>query len=447
MQSKRATFRHFKPLSAYARVAISEESPHKFPEPFINFHIEIFNNGATKRKWDDSNQESHDEMPAKKPFSPKVSTPDEGCFLSYCSPPAGQQSPLVHSQPSLFSKTLPIKVKTSESVSLEHEACKSAPEPCCLAGTNSYLFEYELFHHQPVFDSDVDELLCLNPSYGHKGADPHVKDDVDKGYLSMCLALSLQSPPACRQILKMAEYTIHPPSKVYHSIQSPDPAVGGLSLDSPVESFEGDAKEVWNIGPPVLESSACGEEESGSGNQKGEEVQPSETKPLSNCDNSLDDTSLEVQVKSVVHVVGQPTFSSTRAAPRGKYLIQKQLSTSTPSTSKDSIRSRRQVVLNTEEDWEREKRMYVQSVHRHISEASDAAQDAVSELWGLMTHVGHDSSGRPWQHPSDLTRRNYKAHLRNPEMKMSLHEWQAKNMGIHKRFEKVHKVFERSPVP
>ncbi|XP_061650647.1 uncharacterized protein LOC133487681 isoform X1 [Phyllopteryx taeniolatus] len=432
MQSKGATFRHFKPLSAYARVAISEESLHKFPEPFINFHIEIFNNGATKRKWDDSDQESHDEMPAKKAFGPKVSTPDEGCFLSYCSPPAGQQSPFVHSQPSLFAKTLPIKVKS-------HEACKSAPEPCrSLAGTNSCLFEYELFHHQPVFDSDVDELLCLNPSYGHKGADPHVKDDVDKGYLSMCLARSLQSPPACRLILKMAEYTIHPPSKVSHSIPSPDPAVGGLSL----ESFEGDAKEVWNIGPPVLESSVCGEEESGSGNQKGEEVQPSETKPFSNYD-----TSLEVQVQSVVHVVGQPTFSSTQAAPRGKYLIKKQLSTSTPSTSKDSIHSRRQVVLNTEEDWEREKRMYVQSVHRHISEASDAAQDAVSELWGLMTHVGHDSSGRPWQHPSDLTCRNYKAHLRNPEMKMSLHEWQAKNMGTHKRFEKVQKVFERSPVP
>ncbi|XP_061650648.1 uncharacterized protein LOC133487681 isoform X2 [Phyllopteryx taeniolatus] len=277
----------------------------------------------------------------------------------------------------------------------------------------------------------------------HAGVSPgriHVCSSMSSFIISLSLTLMWMS--SCASIpltaIKMAEYTIHPPSKVSHSIPSPDPAVGGLSL----ESFEGDAKEVWNIGPPVLESSVCGEEESGSGNQKGEEVQPSETKPFSNYD-----TSLEVQVQSVVHVVGQPTFSSTQAAPRGKYLIKKQLSTSTPSTSKDSIHSRRQVVLNTEEDWEREKRMYVQSVHRHISEASDAAQDAVSELWGLMTHVGHDSSGRPWQHPSDLTCRNYKAHLRNPEMKMSLHEWQAKNMGTHKRFEKVQKVFERSPVP
>ncbi|XP_061699673.1 uncharacterized protein LOC133513180 isoform X3 [Syngnathoides biaculeatus] len=375
MQSKRTSLRDFKPLSAYARIAIAEGSQPKFPERFIHFQS-IFINSATKRKLDDSNQESHDEMPAKKPFISEVSTPDEGCFLSFCSPPEGQQSRLVPSPPSLFAKTLPIKVKTSDSVSLEHVAWKSAPEACSLTGTNSYLLEYEVFHHQPIVDSDVDEVLCLNSSDRHKGADPNVKDDVDKGYSSMTLTHSIQSPPACSPILKRVESTIHPPSKVSHSIRKPDPAVGLLSLDSPVESFVGDVEEAWNIGFPILESSVYGEESSG-GNQHGEEVQPNETKPLPNC-YILDDISSDSSLK-----------------------IQKQFSTSSPSTSKDH--SRRHVVLNTDEDWEREKRSYVQLVRRHINEASGAAQDVVSELWGLMRLVGHDSSGKPWQHPSDLT--------------------------------------------
>lgn len=91
-------------------------------------------------------------------------------------------------------------------------------------------------------------------------------------------------------------------------------------------------------------------------------------------------------------------------------------------------------------------------------------------MQGLLTQVAHDSSGRQWQHLSDLTRRytfsgafnsqdarnlhmkiaipyrNYRAHLRNNVPKISLVEWQAKSLRTHKRFEKVQKIFERSSI-
>ncbi|XP_051942653.1 uncharacterized protein LOC127615122 isoform X1 [Hippocampus zosterae] len=392
LPSKSSTFRHLKPLSAYGRVAFAERNLNTFPEPITHFRSDLFNNRATKRKLDDSIQDSYFENPAKKPeISCNVSRPDQDHFISHDSPLMGQTSQLGQSQASQFAKTRPIKLTTSQSVSLERVACKSRWEPCSLAGTDPCLTKYEVVPHHPVFESEVNKLLCLNLPEPCKS--DKTDEDVDKGYLSMCLTPSRQSPLGYSPILQVAEDKSRPPSKLSHSLKGAEPDLCGVSLDSAVESFGGNVEEVWDIDPPVSESSLCGKEE----------------RCLWNPQNP----------------------------------DKEELYTSRPSAIPVSILPGRRVALNTEADWEREKQMYVQLVHKHLSEASDAAQEAVREMQGLLTQVVYDSSGRRWQHLSDLTRRNYRAHY---VPKISLVEWQAKSLGMHKRFEKVQKIFERSSI-
>ncbi|KAK2853070.1 hypothetical protein Q7C36_008271 [Tachysurus vachellii] len=105
----------------------------------------------------------------------------------------------------------------------------------------------------------------------------------------------------------------------------------------------------------------------------------------------------------------------------------------------------RPVVLYREEDWEKKKEVYVDSVTRHIT---DNVKDGVmTELFHLMNTVANQDragDGRKWQHPSDLTRRNYR--LRNTGRLLSLDEWQILNFRNHRRFVKVPQVFRRSSV-
>uniref|UniRef100_A0A4W5PYH3 S100P-binding protein n=1 Tax=Hucho hucho TaxID=62062 RepID=A0A4W5PYH3_9TELE len=108
----------------------------------------------------------------------------------------------------------------------------------------------------------------------------------------------------------------------------------------------------------------------------------------------------------------------------------------------------RPVVYDREEDWQREKWLYVDSVTRHIRENIGAGEEVITELLNLMNHVaeqGPGPNGRQWQHPSDLTRRNYKRRFGNDRTNYTLDEWH-KNHKNHRRFAKVPQIFERSPV-
>ncbi|KAA0718314.1 S100P-binding protein [Triplophysa tibetana] len=100
------------------------------------------------------------------------------------------------------------------------------------------------------------------------------------------------------------------------------------------------------------------------------------------------------------------------------------------------------------EDWKSAKKAYVESVIRHM-ETNGARDGVMTELHHLMNTVagqrhgqrsGHD--GGHWQHPSDLTRRNYR--VRGPLL--SLSEWQKRNHLGLRRFAKVPDIFHRSPV-
>ncbi|XP_037602642.1 uncharacterized protein LOC119474605 isoform X2 [Sebastes umbrosus] len=342
-----------KPLSDYSRMITCEQKAtlhhqRNFSNPFRNFKIEIVNNCVQKRKLEDSNSDEGYETPAKKACSPKDVSPDLGCFMDYCSPPAQEDSvsPFAFSVPALLDEASirsEIKGSVSSQLHSEHVECGSSTEP----GLN-------------------------------KETVPH----------------SLSGPV----------------------LESHNP---------PVEHLEGDVEETWTIGSPVFESSMFqvtlgGEEDT--------------------LDTSYESTlPLQVKVKSVVVVPNQHTTKGETEAPP---LPEKTKPTELRPDEKRgsatviSVRSQRPVI----KDCEREKRLYVSSVTRHMKE-NGANQGVMTELQNLMTHVADQTQGadgRQWQHPSDFTRRNYQGRFGNGTPRMTLNQWQSKNM-THKRFARVRK--------
>ncbi|XP_028251783.1 uncharacterized protein LOC114427766 [Parambassis ranga] len=106
----------------------------------------------------------------------------------------------------------------------------------------------------------------------------------------------------------------------------------------------------------------------------------------------------------------------------------------------------RSVAFN-ELELDRKKRLYVKSVIDHMNQRTGAIQGATAELHNLITHTDEDiltSSGEQWQHPTDLTRKNYRVRSGSTTPVMTLHDWQAKNGITYRRFAQVPKIFERS---
>ncbi|XP_034381202.1 S100P-binding protein-like [Cyclopterus lumpus] len=74
----------------------------------------------------------------------------------------------------------------------------------------------------------------------------------------------------------------------------------------------------------------------------------------------------------------------------------------------------------------------------------------MTELLTLMNQVADQrqgTDGKQWQHPSDLTRRNYQKRFGNGLPKMTLCEWQSQNRPSYKRFAEVPTSFQRSHCP
>ncbi|MEQ2315444.1 hypothetical protein AMECASPLE_022403 [Ameca splendens] len=146
---------------------------------------------------------------------------------------------------------------------------------------------------------------------------------------------------------------------------------------------------------------------------------------------------LQVQVKSKVVVPNQ--------AER----ISKPASSTHPERKASSANQNRPKIFDNSMEWERQKRQYIFSVRSHMNENRGGAQGPMTELLDLMTHVAGQagSNGSQWQHPSDLTCRNYQKRFGNETPTMTLSEWQAQNQTHYRRFSKVPKIFKRSPFP
>ncbi|KAJ7989013.1 hypothetical protein DPEC_G00315140 [Dallia pectoralis] len=273
-----------------------------------------------------------------------------------------------------------------------------------------------------------------------------------------------------------------------------------VPVDGAEAALEGAAGEMWCIGAPMLESSVChnGPAEF---NRTCEEKKGHDTLEVT-VETSYETTlPLNVQVRSVVVVprVEQSSGKSTTLRdpetrdvlkPPEKNAdktvpVQKTLCRQTPVKSKvvqppqnvikkDSVqkvtKSRpvhfssassnqevktrcaqqsvpRPVVFKKAEDWQRETTLYVSSVTRHMKESPVAG--VTNELDKLMNDVANQGPGidsRNWQHPSDLTCRNFQTRFGLESTFYTLGQWQDRNYKDYRRFAEVPKVFKRSPV-
>ncbi|CAI5695317.1 unnamed protein product [Oreochromis niloticus] len=216
------------------------------------------------------------------------------------------------------------------------------------------------------------------------------------------------------------------------------PAVSGPYVEpvTSVESLESETEGVWDIGPPMLESSPYGTVRP---NTAGDRSLASESSGCSTEDTNLEDTwknilPLQVQVKSKVVV---PCQQTTKPEEESRARTAKCSGTQRP------------VIFGRRSDWEKKKRLYVHSVIRHMQEKQGAHNGVMSELLSVMNRVAGERAGKDgkrWQHPSDFTRRNYQSRF-GTKPEMTLREWQRKNYGSHERFSKVPKQFERCHCP
>ncbi|XP_067863114.1 S100P-binding protein-like [Heptranchias perlo] len=97
---------------------------------------------------------------------------------------------------------------------------------------------------------------------------------------------------------------------------------------------------------------------------------------------------------------------------------------------------------------ERKKHLYLQLVSNHIKDGYEN-QEPRQELLCLMDQVAnreYRNHSRSWQHPSDLTSRNYSRRNMNSVNKPNLLQW-ANSNGHVCRFSGIPDRFQRSPIP
>uniref|UniRef100_A0A2K5QJY8 S100P-binding protein n=1 Tax=Cebus imitator TaxID=2715852 RepID=A0A2K5QJY8_CEBIM len=89
----------------------------------------------------------------------------------------------------------------------------------------------------------------------------------------------------------------------------------------------------------------------------------------------------------------------------------------------------------SQSNLEQQKEIYLRSVIAHIEDPEDSNQGISGELYALMDQVHHMQHSK-WQHPSDLTTRNY-ARRQKHLQRYSLTQWVDRNMRSHHRFQRL----------
>lgn len=92
--------------------------------------------------------------------------------------------------------------------------------------------------------------------------------------------------------------------------------------------------------------------------------------------------------------------------------------------------------INVPTDLEQQKQNYLRSVIAHIENPVDSNQGTLGELCVLMDQV-HHMQNQKWQHPSDLTMRNYARLRQNSLERYSLTQWVDRNERSHHRFQRL----------
>nr|XP_014693382.2 S100P-binding protein isoform X1 [Equus asinus] len=105
-------------------------------------------------------------------------------------------------------------------------------------------------------------------------------------------------------------------------------------------------------------------------------------------------------------------------------------------------KTRTNVTTFSQSDLEQQKQKYLRSVIAHINDPEDSNQGALGELYALVDQVHMQNQN--WQHPSDLTMRNYARKRQKPLQRCSLTQWVDRNMRSHHRFQRL-SDFRASP--
>ncbi|KAF3701428.1 S100P-binding protein [Channa argus] len=417
------SFEHLKPLSVYSRMITSDkEDSHltSSSNSFINFKIEIINSCVKKRKLHDSIYNDLYNTPAKKFCSPKSLSPDLGCFMDYYSPSDRHDtlSPFAASTPAQKSG---ISEMLSSQLQCKHVECGSSAGAEGSKGPvpHSLMCRKVLLNLAPIFDFDVEEILCLKEELtGAPCLDVNGGQE-EKG----CFSMSYKAGPKMGQTSPQSGHSLLPTAT-----SSPLQRLCGVEAQ---QKLEGHTVEPIN---------------------KSQNTHSSEETTL---DMGYETTlPLQVQVKSVVVVPSQHTTSNKLVTPPSS---KQNAKCTKPNPAENGVsqsvkcvsraRSHSPVVFNGELDWEHGKCQYVHLVTRHMNENQGGDQDIMAELLNLMSHVADQTSGsecRQWQHPSDLTSRNYQRRFGNSPAQITLHEWHAKKCKSYQRFARLPKHFKRS---
>uniref|UniRef100_A0A3Q3AZ87 S100P-binding protein n=2 Tax=Kryptolebias marmoratus TaxID=37003 RepID=A0A3Q3AZ87_KRYMA len=437
-----------------------------FSNPFVNFQITIVNESVKKRKLNDSSLDTGSSGAFKKPCYLNALSPDLACVMDYSSPLSGRSSGLKVKTQACSSE---IKEALSSRLGLEHVKSRSSKDQAgdVEAVQLSPNSEKHLLNISRDFDYDVDDILCLNPlkKEGQGETNKEVKTDLraveeDRGYDSSFNPDENKEEhhaesPAVPQFREQASVC----GQHFSFLNKDCSASERWPLLKPgkpaVEFLEGD-DDVLNIGEPIFESSVC---QPSAADEQRSRLSKVLKEPVSICQaysvgDSTVDTSyettlpLQVQVKSKVVVANLPESIRKPASfpTREQKAYSANQNRSKAVQRAKCLRIQRPKIYNDEMEWERQKGQYVFSVRSHMTENQATTQGYMTELMDLMTHVAgqRDSNGSQWQHPSDLTCRNYQRQSGNETPSMTLSEWQAMNLIHHKRFSKVPKIFERS---
>ncbi|XP_048469171.1 S100P-binding protein-like isoform X2 [Rhincodon typus] len=119
-------------------------------------------------------------------------------------------------------------------------------------------------------------------------------------------------------------------------------------------------------------------------------------------------------------------------------LVKKNLQTHNPDNKTEEHNETRQstrMIWMSDEEIERRKDLYLRLVSHHVNNGQ-RIQGPMQELLCLMNQVAdreYRNYSSTWQHPSDLTTRNYCRRNANSFRKLNLHEWAISN-GRYCRF-------------
>ncbi|XP_072465911.1 S100P-binding protein isoform X2 [Notamacropus eugenii] len=101
-------------------------------------------------------------------------------------------------------------------------------------------------------------------------------------------------------------------------------------------------------------------------------------------------------------------------------------------------------------DLEEKKQIYLKNVIAHIKNPLESNQGTLGELYALMDQVAnveYQMQNQRWQHPSDLTMRNYPRFRQKPLQRYSLTQWVDRNLRSHRRFQGLADQFQHKHTP